>query len=175
MIVFQQLAGAAARTIYGRFVAAIPGGLTPDGVLAAEDATLRAAGLSGQKAASVRDLALHVLDGSLPLARLPRQTDDEVIRELTQVRGIGRWTAEMYLIFRLGRLDVWPVDDLGVRRGYMRMQGLEEMPRARDLEALGDVYRPYRSVVAWYCWHAADTVLPEPLLPEPLLPEVDGS
>jgi DNA-3-methyladenine glycosylase II len=82
------------------------------------------------------------------------------VRELTSVRGIGRWTAEMFLMFQLGRPDVWPVDDLGVRKGYSLIYGLPEMPRARDLDPLGEPFRPYRSVVAWYCWRAVDTVVP---------------
>jgi DNA-3-methyladenine glycosylase II len=160
MICCQQLAGAAARTIHGRFEALFDGHPTPDAVCATPDAALRGAGLSAAKAASIRDLAVRVDAGEVRLARMGRLPDDEVVRELTSVRGIGRWTAEMFLMFQLGRPDVWPVDDLGVRKGYSLIYGLAEMPRARDLDPLGEPFRPYRSVVAWYCWRAVDTVVP---------------
>ena len=160
MICYQQLAGAAARTIHGRFEALFDGHPTPDAVLAVPDAALRSAGLSAAKAASIRDLAVRVEAGEVKLARMSRLPDDEIVRELTLVRGIGRWTAEMFLMFQLGRPDVWPVDDLGVRKGYSLIYGLPAMPKARDLEPLGARFRPYRSVVAWYCWRAVDTVVP---------------
>jgi DNA-3-methyladenine glycosylase II len=121
--------------------------------------SLRGAGLSGNKTASVRDLAERVLAGDVELDRMSRLPDDEVVRELTLVRGIGRWTAEMFLMFQLGRLDVWPVDDFGVRKGYGRIYSLPEPPTPRALDELGERFRPYRSVVAWYCWRAAE--LPE--------------
>jgi DNA-3-methyladenine glycosylase II len=160
MICYQQLAGAAARTIHGRFEALFDGHPTPDAVLATPDAAMRGAGLSAAKTASIRDLAVRVDAGEVRLARMGRLPDDEVVRELTLVRGIGRWTAEMFLMFQLGRPDVWPVDDLGVRKGYSLIYGLPDMPRARDLDPLGEPFRPYRSVVAWYCWRAVDTVVP---------------
>jgi DNA-3-methyladenine glycosylase II len=161
-ICFQQLAGAAARAIHGRFVAIFDGEPTPDAVLATPAAELRAAGLSGNKAASILDLATRVAEGEVKLDRIARLSDDEIVRELTLVRGIGRWTAEMFLIFQLGRLDVWPVDDFGVRKGYGRLYSLKEAPTAKALEPLGEAFRPYRSVAAWYCWRAADTVMPTP-------------
>jgi DNA-3-methyladenine glycosylase II len=160
MICYQQLAGAAARTIHGRFEALFDGHPTPEAVLAVPDAALRAAGLSAAKAASIRDLAVRVEAGEVKLARMSRLPDDEIVRELTLVRGIGRWTAEMFLMFQLGRPDVWPVDDLGVRKGYSLIYELPALPAARDLDPLGDRFRPYRSVVAWYCWRAVDTVVP---------------
>jgi DNA-3-methyladenine glycosylase II len=161
MIVYQQLAGRAAAAIHGRFVALFDAeGPTPEAVLAMPVDRLRGAGLSGSKAASIRDLADKVLGGEVKLDRLGRLPDDEIVRELTLVRGIGRWTAEMFLMFQLGRLDVWPVDDYGVRKGYAAIFG-GEPPTAKQLAALGDPFRPYRSVAAWYCWRAADTVLPE--------------
>jgi DNA-3-methyladenine glycosylase II len=160
MICYQQLAGAAARTIHGRFEALYDGHPTPDAVLVTPDTALRAAGLSAAKAASIRDLAVRVDAGEVKLARMSRLPDDEIVRELTLVRGIGPWTAEMFLMFQLGRPDVWPVDDLGVRKGYSLIYGLPAMPKARDLEPLGERFRPYRSVVAWYCWRAVDTVVP---------------
>jgi DNA-3-methyladenine glycosylase II len=158
-ICYQQLAGAAARTIHGRVEALFDGAPTPEALLAVSIEALRAAGLSGNKTASVRDLADRVLAGDVELDRVARLPDDEIVRELTLVRGIGRWTAEMFLIFQLGRLDVWPVDDFGVRKGYGRIYSLPEAPKPRALEELGDPFRPYRSVAAWYCWRAAD--LPE--------------
>jgi DNA-3-methyladenine glycosylase II len=157
-ICYQQLAGAAARTIHGRLEVAL-GTTTPEAVLATPVAELRAAGLSGNKTASIRDLAGEHLLGEVELDRVARLSDEEIIRELTLVRGIGQWTAEMFLMFQLGRLDVWPVDDLGVRKGYGILFGLSPAPTARELQPLGDELRPYRSVAAWYCWRAADTEL----------------
>jgi DNA-3-methyladenine glycosylase II len=161
MILYQQLAGRAAAAIHGRFAALFDDeGPTPEAVLALPVDELRAAGLSGSKATSIRDLADKVLAGDVKLDRLGRLPDDEIVRELTLVRGIGRWTAEMFLMFQLGRLDVWPVDDYGVRKGYAAIFG-GAAPSAKELVALGDPFRPYRSVAAWYCWRAADTILPE--------------
>jgi DNA-3-methyladenine glycosylase II len=122
---------------------------------------MRAAGLSAAKTASIRDLAQKVVDGEVMLERIGRLPDDEIVRQLVLVRGIGRWTAEMFLIFQLGRLDVWPVDDLGVRKGYTRLYDLPAMPMPKEFEDMGDPFRPYRSVAAWYCWRATDTVLPD--------------
>jgi DNA-3-methyladenine glycosylase II len=156
-IAYQQLAGPAARAIHGRLVAALDGEVEPAALLALSDETLRAVGLSANKVLSMRDLAAKVLDGTVVLSprSLSRQSDEEITTRLSAVRGIGRWSAEMFLIFQLRRLDVWPVGDLGVRRGY----GLAwhvPTPTARELEPLGDPYRPYRTVVAWYCWRAAE-------------------
>jgi 3-methyladenine DNA glycosylase/8-oxoguanine DNA glycosylase len=160
-ILYQQLAGRAAAAIHGRFAALFDGEApTPEAVLALPVERLRGVGLSGSKAASIRDLAEKVLAGSVQLDRIARFPDDEIVRELTLVRGIGPWTAEMFLIFQLGRLDVWPVDDYGVRKGYARLYGLAELPPPRELEPLGDRFRPYRSVAAWYCWRAVETVTP---------------
>lgn len=160
MVCYQQLAGAAARTIHGRFEALFIGAPTPEAVLAAPETSLRGAGLSAAKAASIRDLALRVESGEVRLARIGRFPDDEVVRQLVTVRGIGRWTAEMFLMHQLRRLDVWPVDDLGVRKGFARIAGLATVPSAHELEPLGDRFRPYRSVAAWYCWRAVDVVAP---------------
>jgi DNA-3-methyladenine glycosylase II len=156
-IVYQQLAGAAAAAIHGRLIAALNGAVEPEGLLALSDQTLRAVGLSGNKVASLRDLAAKVLDGTVVLSPrgLTRISDDELIARLSTVRGIGPWTAEMFLMFQLRRLDVWPVGDLGVRRGYGLAWGIP-MPTARELQPLGDPYRPYRSVLTWYCWRAAE-------------------
>jgi DNA-3-methyladenine glycosylase II len=155
-VCYQQLAGPAARTIHGRFEALFDGDPTPEQVLALPVVALRGAGLSAAKAASIRDLAEHVIAGTVVLDRVGRRSDDQIVEQLTRVRGIGRWTAEMFLMFQLGRLDVWPVDDLGVRKGYARLHDLAEPPAARALELLGDAFRPYRSVAAWYCWRAVD-------------------
>ncbi|MBM3661114.1 MAG: DNA-3-methyladenine glycosylase 2 family protein [Actinobacteria bacterium] len=160
MVCYQQLAGAAARTIHGRFEALFAGPPTPAAVLTLPDSALRGAGLSAAKAASIRDLAARVESGEVRLARIGRDADEEVIAQLVTVRGIGRWTAEMFCMFQLRRLDVWPVDDLGVRKGYARIAGLDAMPAAKELGPLGDRFRPYRSVAAWYCWRAVDVIAP---------------
>jgi len=159
-IVFQQLAGRAAQAIYGRMRAAVGDTLTPEALNAAPDETLRAAGLSGNKLASLRDLSVKVLDGTVVLSRTSRRSDEELIERLTTVRGIGRWTAEMYLMFQLRRLDVWPVDDLGIRQGYGLAWGIEPAPTAKELQPLGDRFRPYRSIVARYCWAAVPLLRP---------------
>jgi DNA-3-methyladenine glycosylase II len=152
-ITFQQLAGSAARAIHARVRATVPGELTPAALLAVPDETLRAAGLSANKLAALRDLSAKVNDGTVDLDNSSR-TDEEIIADLVKVRGIGRWTAEMYLMFELRRLDVWPVDDLGVRQGYGVAWGLDRPPTAKELAPLGERFRPYRSVVARYCWEA---------------------
>jgi DNA-3-methyladenine glycosylase II len=157
-ICYQQLAGAAARAIHGRVEALYDGTPTPAAVLATPDDELRGAGLSANKLASIRDLATRVDVGEVRLDRMGRLSDDEIVRELTLVRGIGRWTAEMFLMFQLGRLDVWPADDFGVRKGYARIYELPEMPTPKVLDGLGEGFRPYRSVAAWYCWRATDMV-----------------
>jgi DNA-3-methyladenine glycosylase II len=153
-IVYQQLAGRAAQAIHGRVRAAVGETLTPETLAAVPDRTLRSAGLSANKLASLRDLSAKVLDGTVVLTRSSRRSDDELIARLVTVRGIGRWTAEMYLMFQLRRLDVWPVDDLGVRQGYGLAWQLDPAPTSKQLEPLGERFRPYRSVVARYCWAA---------------------
>lgn len=156
-IVYQQLAGRAAAAIHGRLIASVGGNVLPEPLLALTDEQMRAVGLSRNKMASLRDLAAKVLDGTVVLSPrgLARESDDEIITRLSAVRGIGPWTAEMFLIFRLRRLDVWPVGDLGVRRGYGLAWQVPE-PTARELKPLGEPFRPYRSVAAWYCWRAAE-------------------
>ena len=158
-IVYQQLAGAAAATIHGRFVEALGGKVTPRRILGAPEARLRGAGLSQGKLAAVRDLAAKA--PRLRLADLPRLEDEEVERRLVSVRGIGPWTAHMFLLFYLRRADVWPVGDLGVRAGYARIHGLAEAPREKELIPLGDRHRPWRSAAAWYCWRALETDITE--------------
>jgi DNA-3-methyladenine glycosylase II len=159
-IMYQQLAGAAAATIHGRFLKLFSEGLSPTAVLALPEGAMRSAGLSGSKAAAVADLALKVIDGTVPLHDVDSLTDDDLVARLIQVRGIGRWTAEMFLMFQLGRLDVWPVDDYGVRKGWALAHKLKEPPAPRVLQPEGDLFRPYRSIAALYCWRAVDTVLP---------------
>ena len=156
-IVYQQLAGAAAAAIHGRLVAALGTDVAPETLLALDDVEMKAAGLSGAKAASLRDLASKVLDGTVVLSPrgLARESDEEVEARLSTVRGIGPWTAQMFLMFQLRRLDVWPTGDLGVRRGYALAWDVP-MPAPKELETLGDPFRPYRSVAAWYCWRAVE-------------------
>jgi DNA-3-methyladenine glycosylase II len=150
-IAYQQLSGRAAATIWSRVEDLLPGSVTPAAILTAGEQPLRAAGLSGAKAASLLDLSARAADGALDLRAMGRLDDEAVIDRLVTVRGIGRWTAEMFLIFALHRLDVWPVDDLGVRKGYAKAFGLAAVPSARDLDPLGDPFRPYRTVVTVYC------------------------
>jgi DNA-3-methyladenine glycosylase II len=156
-IVYQQLAGRAAAAIHGRLIAALDGQVEPERLLSLPDETLRSVGLSGAKAASLRDLSAKVLDGTVVLdpAGLRRESEAEVVTRLTTVRGIGKWSAEMFLMFQLRRLDVWPTGDLGVRKGFGLAWGIPT-PTPKQLEPLGDPFRPYRSVVAWYCWRAAE-------------------
>ena len=160
-IVFQQLAGRAASTIHGRFVALFDGA-TPDPAttLRLPLESLRAAGLSGSKAAAIIDLAVKLSDGTLPAAALPEMVDEDVVARLSSVRGVGRWTAEMFLLFDLGRPDVWPVGDYGVRKGWALIHGMETAPGPAELMELGEVLRPHRSAAAWYCWRAVDTRTP---------------
>src|SRR5437879_3284946 len=141
-ITYQQLAGAAAAAIHGRFEALFDGHPTPEAVLSTPEEKLRGAGLSAAKTASIIDLATKVESGVVPLDGIGRLSDDEIVERLSSVRGIGRWTAEMFLIFQLGRLDVWPVDDLGVRAGYAAAYKLKETPPPKALGPLGDVFRP---------------------------------
>jgi DNA-3-methyladenine glycosylase II len=157
-IVYQQLAGRAAAAIHGRFLALFGGEPVPAAILATPDEVLRASGLSNAKTLAIRDLALKSTDGTVPLERIEQLPDDEIVARLSAVRGIGRWTAEMFLIFQLGRQDVWPVDDLGVRRGYAVIHGLSEWPKPKELQDLGEIYRPYRTAAAWYCWRTADNI-----------------
>ena len=159
-IVYQQLAGAAAAAIFKRFRGLYDGALTPEAVLRTREEKLRGAGLSPNKMASIRDLAAKVKDGTLPLDRLSRLRDEQIIERLVTVRGIGRWTAEMFLIFQLRRGDVWPVDDYGVRKGYASAYALIELPKPKELFVLGERFRPHRTVAAWYCWRAVDTATP---------------
>jgi len=159
-IAYQQLSGKAAATIFGRVRALYPKRkwLDPEQLLATPDETLRAAGLSRAKTAALKDLAAKTIDGTVPAGRaLIRMSDDEIIARLTAVRGIGRWTVEMLLLFDLGRPDVWPVDDYGVRKGFAKTFGRRKLPTPKQLMKVGEKWRPYRSVAAWYFWRALDT------------------
>lgn len=157
-IVYQQLSGKAAATIHGRVQALFPGGKTsPEALLQIPLSALRVAGMSQAKCLGAHDLAAKTIDGTVPtLARLRRLNDEEIIERLTQVRGVGVWTVEMLLIFRLGRPDVLPVGDLGVRKGFMHTYRKSAMPTPRELLAHGDRWRPFRSVASWYMWRAVD-------------------
>lgn len=155
-IVYQQLAGKAAASIHGRFVEAVDGPVTPASVLALDPGTMAACGLSAAKAGSIRDLAERVVAGEVVLDRIGRLSDEEVVEHLTVVRGIGPWTAQMFLLGTLGRPDVWPTGDFGVRAGFARAWSLADVPTPKELDALGARFRPYRSAVAWYCWRVLD-------------------
>jgi len=158
-IAYQQLNGKAAATIWSRVRALYPRRkyLNPKLVLATPDAQLRAAGLSRNKIAALKDLAAKTIDGTVPSGRaLSRMSDDEIIARLITVRGIGRWTVEMLLLFDLGRPDVWPVDDYGVRKGFAKTFRRRKLPTPKQLMKFGEQWRPYRSVAAWYFWRALD-------------------
>jgi len=158
-IAYQQLSGKAAATIFGRVRALYPGRkwLDPEQLLATPDETLRAAGLSRAKTAALKDLAAKTIDGTVPSGRaLISMSDDEIIARLITVRGIGRWTVEMLLLFDLGRPDVWPVDDYGVRKGFAKTFSRRKLPTPKQLMKFGDKWRPYRSVAACYFWRALD-------------------
>lgn len=163
-IVYQQLSGKAAATIHGRVMNLFPGRghPSPEALLAIDAALLRGAGLSQNKMLAVRDLAARVLDGTVPSLRaLRRMDDEEIVARLTTVRGVGRWTVEMLLIFTLGRPDVLPLTDLGVLKGFARVYG--GAPDALRLAEQGEAWRPFRSVASWYLWRAAD--MPPEILP----------
>jgi len=158
-VAHQQLNGTAATTILGRFVALFPGKRfpKPDDLAAVSDEHLRGVGFSAAKVAAIRDLAARTLDGTVPTARaIVRLSDDQIIARLISVRGVGRWTVEMLLMSQLGRPDVLPADDFGVRNGFRIAYGLDAMPTPKALLAHGECWRPWRSVAAWYLWRVAD-------------------
>jgi len=170
-IVYQQLNGKVAATILGRVKALFPENTTrmrtrrglvanfptPEQILNASEDHLRSAGLSRNKMLAIRDLAAKTADGTVPtVQRAHRMSDDELVERLTEVRGIGRWTVEMLLMFRLGRPDVLPVDDYGVRKGFAKMKKLADLPKPKELAAYGEKWKPFRSVAAWYLWRAAE-------------------
>lgn len=151
----QQLSVAAARTIHGR-VCDLLGEISPATILATAPEDLRGCGLSNAKVAALMDLSEKVTTGALNLGRLGRISETDAVAQLTQVRGIGEWTAQMFLLGSLHRLDVWPTGDAGVRNGYALVADLATVPTADELEPMGDAYRPYRSIAAWYCWQLLD-------------------
>jgi DNA-3-methyladenine glycosylase II len=159
-IAHQQLNGTAANTILRRFKKLFPGRRfpRPEDLVHVDDAAIRAAGFSRAKVAALRDLAAKALDGTVPSTPAIRKLDDgEIISRLVEVRGVGQWTVEMLLIFQLGRPDVLPVDDFGVRSGFRHAYGLPEMPKPKELLAFGERWRPFRTTAAWYLWRAADS------------------
>jgi DNA-3-methyladenine glycosylase II len=163
-ILFQQLAGAAAAAIQRRFFALQEPAdrpPTPQQILALSDEEFRAAGISRQKMGYMRDLALHVIEGKLVFGELPALTDAEVIQRITAVKGLGEWSAHMFLMFHLGRPDVLPVGDLGVRAGMRITYGLDLVPTPKEALIIGEKWTPYRSVGSWYMWRAAETITPE--------------
>jgi len=152
-IVSQQLSTKAAATIYGRLVTALGGAVTDAAAIdALDDATLRGVGLSGQKVGYLRDLCRRIADGRLRLDELDDQPNEDVIARLIEVKGFGRWTAEMFLMFRLHRADVLPVGDLGIVNAVQRLYRLRKRPDPKRLLQLGEAWRPYRSVASWYLW-----------------------
>ncbi len=158
-IAYQQLHGNAARAIMARFVALYPDHPFPPPalVLSTPDEAMRACGLSASKTAAIRDIAAKAAEGVVPSRRAAaRLSDAALIERLTVIRGVGRWTVEMLLMGTLGRLDILPVDDFGVREGYRVLHGLEAQPKPRELAAIGEMWAPYRSVASWYLWRAAD-------------------
>jgi DNA-3-methyladenine glycosylase II len=171
-IIFQQLAGAAATAIYNRFVGLFPDSdfPAPEQVLAAPDAELRKAGLSAKKALYIKDLAAHIRNDTLNFHRFPHLDDEEVIADLTRVKGIGRWTAEMFLMFNLGRPDVFPVDDVGLRNAVMRAYRIRKRPTPKRLRAFAERWRPYRSAASWYLWRSLSITLPDDVAGRPARP-----
>ncbi len=157
-IVYQQLAGSAASAILAKVNALFPDGrATPEGVAAMSDEALRGAGLSRNKMAAIRDLAAKTLDGTVPNARaMARLSDEVIIERCTEVKGIGRWTVEMMLMFRLGRPDVLAVDDYGIRKGFQLIYKLPDMPTKQQLLKRGEKWRPWRTVACWYMWRALE-------------------
>lgn len=157
-IVYQQLSGSAAATIYGRFMDQCGSGVapSPDAVLSRDVTQLRACGLSGAKTAAIQDLAQHVVDGRLALDKVDVMDDEAIIEALVQVRGVGRWTAQMFLMFRLGRPDVLPVLDLGVRKGAQRIYNTRAMPDDVRLTRIARPWRPWATIASWYCWRVLD-------------------
>ena len=157
-IVSQQLSTKAAATIYGRLEALMPdaGAPTPHAVWSLSDAQLRGVGLSRQKSSYLRDLSQRVIDGSLQTPLLATMDDDEVVAQLTQIKGIGRWTADMILIFRLARPDILPVGDLGIVKAVQRAYGLRKTPTPERLLKIGERWRPYRSMASWYLWRSLE-------------------
>ena len=162
-IISQQISVHAARAIRQRFAATAPSGdyPLPADVLNTPDDVLRAAGLSANKVLSLRDLARHFEEGKIKPRRFSRMGDEEIIQTLIPVRGIGRWTAEMFLLFGLNRMDIWAVDDQGLRNAIRNLYNLPEVPKAKEMHNYGGQWQPYRSIASWYLWRSLDNV-PKP-------------
>ena len=158
-IMYQQLAGAAATAIHGRFLKLFADEMSPQAVLDLPAGAMRGAGVSGPKEAAITDLARKVVDGTVPLGDVDGLPDDELKSRLVQVRGIGPWTAEMFLIFQLRRLDIWPIDDYGVRKGWTITHRKRQLITPKALQVEGEIFRPYRTIAAWYCWRAVENVV----------------
>ena len=153
----QQLSTRAAATIYGRLTEHYGGRTpTPEEILATDPQDLRALGLSNAKAAYLRDLAEHIVDGELPIDELAKMSDEEVFEALSAVKGLGRWTIDMFLMFHLGRRDILPVGDLGIRRAFQVHYGLEELPKASEMEQIAEAWRPHRTLASLYLWESLD-------------------
>lgn len=160
-IVYQQLNGKAAATIFGRVKALSSNGdvPTPEEVLQLDETQLRGAGLSRQKIAAVKDLAAKTLDGTVPaLKEIRRLSEQEILERLTRVRGIGEWSVQMFLMFQLGRPDVLPIHDYGLRRGFQHIYGLDDVPKPQAVLEHGERWRPYRSIASWYLWRAVEQI-----------------
>jgi DNA-3-methyladenine glycosylase II len=155
-ITAQQISAKAAATIHGRLVALMPRGVTPAAMMALTDEQLRTAGLSRQKTAYLRDLASKVASGELPVHSLHELTDEAVIEAIVKVKGLGRWSAEMFLMFRLHRPDVLPVDDLGIVNAMQRLYGLRKRPKPDRMKQIAETWRPYRTVACWYLWRSLE-------------------
>ena len=155
-IVYQQLSGRVAGVIFGRVTDAAGGRLTPEGILKLRPVRMRTLGLSGQKTVYIRDLARHTRDGRLAFEELARLPDEAVIERLTEVKGIGVWTAHMFLIFALRRPNVLPTGDLGIRNAIRKAYGLLELPKPAEMETLSEPWRPYRTVASWYLWRSLE-------------------
>ncbi len=164
-IVYQQIAGKAAEVVFGRVKALGTGGFpTPEEILGASKTKLRRAGLSRQKIAAVKDLAAKTLDGTVPpLGKIRRMSDEEILERFTRVRGIGEWSVQMFLMSRLGRPDVLPIHDYGIRKGFQLVYGHKDVPKPHLILEHGERWRPYRSIASWYLWRAADEMKAKPL------------
>ena len=157
-IISQMISTKAAAAVHAKVKVALAGAVTPEAVCATSDSELRAAGLSGAKVRSLRAIAVRAVSGELPLHRFREMCDDEIAEHLLPLPGIGQWTLEMFLIFGLGRLDVLPVADLGLRAGVRTLYGLRELPTAANLTAMAETWRPYRTIATWYFWRSRGAV-----------------
>ncbi len=156
-IIFQQLSGKAATTIYNRMLKAIGGKMTPQAIAKATDEALQGAGVSRQKLGYLRDLARHAVEKLVDFEGIEAKTDDEIIEELTKVKGVGRWTAQMFLMFQLGSPDVLSELDLGLQKGIQKLFGRKELPKPKEVLEIGKAWTPYRSIASWYLWQSLES------------------